>query len=167
MTLRAGKFWQGVLARLLIPLPGNTHLGPHSHCDSNFFDFLLAAHIRISHMRSLAPRGSLSLTLRSLVPPEDLGERKPRVACVLSTWRPEAISSSERLFCRPLLPEKDSIPLWASVTDLPFSDLGKRVCQATATGRAGCGEQEGPTHTQSVLSSAQVPDEHHCLHLVV
>lgn len=36
--------------------------------DSNFFDFLLAAHIRMSHMNSLALRCSLPLTLRPTGP---------------------------------------------------------------------------------------------------
>lgn len=45
---------------------------------------------------------------------------------VLSTWRVRAVSSSERLFRRPLHSQKGSIPLWASVRDPPFRDLGER-----------------------------------------
>ena len=48
------------------------------------------------------------------------------MACVLSTWRVRAVSSSERLFGRPLLSQKGSIPLWASVRDPPFRDLGEQ-----------------------------------------
>ena len=56
------------MARLLSPVPRNTHRRPHLNRDSNSFDFLLAAHIRMSHMSSWALRGSVSLTLRPTGP---------------------------------------------------------------------------------------------------
>lgn len=73
---------------------------------------------------------------------------------VLSVWTPKTITSSERTFCGPLLPQRDPFPCGHHITlwvmhgmtfhSANWESKGSCVCQLWAPGRADCVELEGP-----------------------